>query len=72
MNGKNNKNNNPKNKSVPVNRGNDSSEYPNKTQEPQYLSYIVTDNITTENGCVRNKDDIDAQICRNEVDANKK
>lgn len=57
---------------IPINRGNDSSEYPNKTQEPQYLTYIVTDNITTENGCVRNKDDIDATICKNEVDANKK
>ena len=68
MNGK--KNN--KSKNIPVNRGNDSSQYPNKTKEPQYLNYIVTDNITTENGCVRNKDDIDATICRNEVDANKK
>ena len=68
MNGK--KNN--KSKSIPLNRGNDSSQYPNKTKEPQYLNYIVTDNITTENGCVRNKDDIDAKICRDEVNANKK
>ena len=68
MNGK--KNN--KSKNIPVNRGNDSSQYPNKTKEPQYLNYIVTDNITTENGCVRNKDDIDAKICRDEVNANKK
>ncbi|MBD5081506.1 MAG: hypothetical protein HDT44_07045 [Ruminococcaceae bacterium] len=61
-----------KSKNIPVNRGNDSSQYPNKTKEPQYLNYIVTDNITTENGCVRNKDDIDAKICRDEVNANKK
>lgn len=60
------------NKNSTVNRGNDSSQYPEKTKEPQYLTYIVTDNITTENGCVRNKDDIDARICRNEVDTNKK
>lgn len=60
------------NKNNAVNRGNDSSQFPDKTKEPQYLTYIVTDNITTENGCVRNKDDIDARICRNEVDANKK
>lgn len=60
------------NKNNAVNRGNDSSHFPDKTKEPQYLTYIVTDNITTENGCVRNKDDIDARICRNEVDANKK
>lgn len=60
------------NKNNVVNRGNDSSQYPNKTKEPQYLNYIVTNNITTKNGCVRNKDDIDARICRNEVDANKK
>ncbi|HBH95220.1 MAG TPA: hypothetical protein DDX91_05660 [Ruminococcaceae bacterium] len=60
------------NKNNVVNRGNDSSQFPDKTKEPQYLTYIVTDNITTENGCVRNKDDIDARICRNEVDANKK
>ena len=61
-----------KSKNIPVNRGNDSSQYPNKTKEPQYLNYIVTDNITMENGCVRNKDDIDAKICRDEVNANKK
>ncbi len=70
MNGK--SDNKQQNKNIPINRGNDSSEYPNKTKEPQYLTYIVTDNITTDNGCVRNKDDIDARICRNEVDANKK
>ena len=61
-----------KSKNILLNRGNDSSQYPNKTKEPQYLNYIVTDNITTENGCVRNKDDIDAKICRDEVNANKK
>lgn len=56
----------------PVTIGNDSSKYPNKTQEPQYLTYIVTDNITTKNGCVRNKDDIDADISKAETDANHK
>lgn len=55
-----------------VNRGNDSSVYPNKTMEPQYLTYIAVDNKTTKNGCVINKADIDAEICRKETDANKK
>ncbi|MCM1055805.1 MAG: hypothetical protein NC394_09835 [Bacteroides sp.] len=55
-----------------VNRGNDSGVFPQKTQEPQYLTYIATDNKTTENGCVINKADIDAEICRKETDANKK
>lgn len=55
-----------------VNRGNDSSVYPNKTKEPQYLTYIATDNKTTENGCVINKDDFDAVICRDETNANEK
>lgn len=59
-------------KGKPIKRGNDSSSYPNKTKEPQYLTYIVTDNKTNKNGCVLNKSDIDARICRNEVDANKK
>lgn len=61
-----------KSKTENVNRGNDSSVYPNKTSEPQYLTYIVNDNKTTENGCVINKADIDAEICRKETDANKK
>lgn len=72
INDKSNGNKRRENRNIPVNKGNDSCEYPNKTQEPQYLTYIVTDNITTKNGCIRNKDDIDATICRNEVDANKK
>lgn len=55
-----------------VNRGNDSSVYPNKTMEPQYLTYIAVDNKTNKNGCVINKADIDAEICRKETDANKK
>lgn len=55
-----------------INRGNDSSVYPNKTKEPQYLTYIVTDNKTTKNGCVINKSDYDAVICKEETDANKK
>ncbi len=59
-------------KKVCVNRGNDSRVYPNKTKEPQYLTYIAVDNKTTENGCVINKADIDAEICRKETDANKK
>lgn len=56
----------------PLNRGNDSGAYPNKTKEPQYLTYIATDNKTTENGCVINKSDFDAVICKEETDANKK
>ena len=63
-----NKNDNKK----PINRGNDSSVYPNKTKEPQYLTYIATDNKTTINGCVINKSDFDAVICRDETDANEK
>lgn len=55
-----------------ISRGNDSSTYPNKTKEPQYLTYIVTDNKTTENGCVINKEDYDAVICRDETNANEK
>lgn len=55
-----------------VNRGNDSSVYPKKTMEPQYLTYIAVDNKTTKNGCVINKADIDAEICREETDANEK
>ncbi|MCI8603078.1 MAG: hypothetical protein HFE79_02905 [Ruminiclostridium sp.] len=55
-----------------VNRGNDSNVYPQKTKEPQYLTYIAVDNKTTENGCVINKADINAEICRKETDANKK
>ena len=55
-----------------VNLGNDSRVYPNKTKEPQYLTYIAVDNKTDENGCVINKADIDAEICRKETDANKK
>ncbi|MBD5116905.1 MAG: hypothetical protein HDS99_03265 [Bacteroidales bacterium] len=68
------KNVNEKNKSKRenVNRGNDSSVYPKKTMEPQYLTYIAVDNKTTENGCVINKADIDAEICRRETNANEK
>ena len=68
------KNVNEKNKSKRenVNRGNDSSVYPKKTMEPQYLTYIAVDNKTTENGCVNNKADIDAEICRRETNANEK
>ena len=55
-----------------VNFGNDSRTYPNKTKEPQYLTYIAVDNKTTENGCVINKADIDAEMCRKETDDNKK
>lgn len=68
------KNVNEKNKSKKenVNRGNDSSVYPKKTMEPQYLTYIAVDNKTTENGCVINKADIDAEICRRETNANEK
>lgn len=61
-----------KSKRENVNRGNDSSVYPKKTAEPQYLTYIAVDNKTTENGCVINKADIDAEICRKETDANQK
>ncbi len=61
-----------KNKEQMINKGNDSTVYPNKTQEPQYLTYIVTDNKVTENGCVINKSDIDAEICKKETDDNKK
>lgn len=61
-----------KSKRENVNRGNDSSVYPKKTTEPQYLTYIAVDNKTTENGCVINKADIDAEICRKETDANQK
>lgn len=61
-----------KSKRENVNRGNDSSVYPKKTTEPQFLTYIAVDNKTTENGCVINKADIDAEICRNETDANQK
>ena len=56
----------------PLNRGNDSSVYPNKTKEPQYLTYIATDNKKKKNGCVINKSDIDAVICRDETNANEK
>ena len=68
------KNVNEKNKSKRenVNRGNDSSVYPKKTMDPQYLTYIAVDNKTTENGCVINKADIDAEICRRETNANEK
>ena len=68
------KNVNEKNKSKRenVNRGNDSSVYPKKTMEPQYLTYIAVDNKTAENGCVINKADIDAEICRRETNANEK
>lgn len=55
-----------------VNRGNDSSQYPNKTQEPQYLTYPVTDNITNEKGCVINLSDEDAVLAKEETDANHK
>lgn len=55
-----------------VNRGNDSSEYPNKTQEPQYLTYTVTDNKTDKNGCVINISDTDAVLAKRETDANHK
>ena len=61
-----------KEKNYSVNLGSDSRVYPNKTKEPQYLTYIAVDNKTTENGCVINKADIDAEICRKETDANKK
>lgn len=63
---------NKKGSKKPLNRGNDSSVYPNKTKEPQYLTYIATDNKTTKNGCVINKSDFDAVICRDETDANEK
>lgn len=53
-----------------VSRGNDSSEYPNKTQEPQYLTYCVTDNKTNKNGCVLNISDEDAVLAKKETDAN--
>lgn len=56
----------------PLNRGNDSNVYPNKAKEPQYLTYIATDNKTTKNGCVINKSDFDAVICRDETNANEK
>lgn len=55
-----------------VNRGNDSSRYPNKTKEPQYLTYAVTDNETNENGCVLNISDMDAVQAKRETDANHK
>ncbi|MCM1299950.1 MAG: hypothetical protein NC203_04570 [Firmicutes bacterium] len=55
-----------------VSRGNDSSEFPNKTQEPQYLTYAVTDNETNENGCVLNISDADAVLAKRETDANHK
>lgn len=55
-----------------VNRGNDSSSYPNKTQEPQYLTYPVTDNKTNKNGCVLNISDMDAVQAKRETDANHK
>lgn len=54
-----------------VSRGNDTVLSPKKTLEPQYLTYIAVDNKTTENGCVINKADINAEICRKETDANK-
>lgn len=66
------KNDNIKNGKPIINRGNDSSVYPNKTKEPQYLTYIVNDNKTNKNGCVINKCDYDAVICREETDANEK
>lgn len=72
----NNKNVNKKNEKIRsseiVNRGNDSSRYPNKTQEPQYLTYAVTDNETNENGCVLNISDTDAVLAKRETDANHK
>ncbi len=52
-------------------RGNDTVISPKKTMEPQYLTYIAVDNKTTENGCVINKADINADICQKETDANK-
>lgn len=67
-----NKNNKRSNKDEIVNRGNDSSVFPNKTQEPQYLTYAVTDNSTNEKGCVLNLSDEDAVLAKKETDANHK
>lgn len=67
-----NKNNKRSNKDETVNRGNDSSQFPNKTQEPQYLTYPVTDNATNEKGCVLNISDEDAVLAKKETDANHK
>ena len=54
-----------------VSRGNDTILSPKKTLEPQFLTYVAVDNKTTEHGCVINKAETDAELCRRETDANK-
>ena len=59
---------------VIVHHGNDGhlDQQHKKDIVPKYLTYVVTDNKTNENGCVINKSDEDAVLAKKEVDANKK
>lgn len=61
-----------KKKKVIVHHGNDGHIDQQKDIVPKYLTYVVTDNKTNENGCVINKSDEDAVLAKKEVDANKK
>lgn len=53
-------------------RGNDTHVKHGTNIVPRYETYVVTDNKTTENGCVINKSEEDAEFCRDAVNMNKK
>ena len=61
-----------KNDNVIVHHGNDGHPDQQKDIVPKYLTYVITDNKTNDNGCVINKSDEDAVLAKKEVDANKK